>query len=95
MTTLRGGMRWEVRGRFKREGTYVWLTHVDVWQKQIQYCKAIILQLKINVKKKVVCSLAQDKSPMGQTESEENLEISGSHLCEKNHKTLGDEEPEF
>ena len=32
---------------------------------------------------------------MGQTESEENLEISGSHLQEKNHKTLSDEEPEF
>jgi len=40
----------EVGGRFKREGTYVylWLIHVDVWQKPIQYCKEIILQLKIN-----------------------------------------------
>ena len=27
---------------------YLWLIHVDVWQKPIQYCKAIILQLKIN-----------------------------------------------
>jgi len=37
-------------GRFKREGTYVylWLIHVDVWQKSNQYCKATILQLKIN-----------------------------------------------
>ena len=26
---------------------YLWLTHVDVWQKPTQYCKAIILQLKI------------------------------------------------
>jgi len=36
--------------RFKREGTYVypWLIHVDEWQKPTQYCKAIILQLKIN-----------------------------------------------
>ena len=36
-------------GRFKRKGTYVylWLIHVDVWQKPTQYCKAIILQLKI------------------------------------------------
>ena len=36
--------------RFQREGTYVylWLTHVDVWQKPIQYCKTIILQLKID-----------------------------------------------
>jgi len=34
------------------EGAYVysWLIHVDVWQKSNQYCKAIILQLKINLK---------------------------------------------
>ena len=45
----RGGMGWEVGGRSKREGTYVhlWLIHVDIWQKPTQYCKAIILQLKI------------------------------------------------
>ena len=43
----------EVGGRFKREGIYVylWPIHVDVWQKPTQYCKAIILQLKINFKK--------------------------------------------
>ena len=37
-------------GRFKSEGTYVYLRliHIDVWQKPTQYCKAIILQLKIN-----------------------------------------------
>ena len=31
-------------------GTYIclWLMHVDVRQKQMQYCRAIILQLKIN-----------------------------------------------
>ena len=35
-------------GRFKREGTYVylWLIHVDVQQKPRQFCKANILQLK-------------------------------------------------
>ena len=27
---------------------YLWLIHVDVWQKPTQYCKAIILQLKIS-----------------------------------------------
>ena len=45
-----GGMGVEVGGRFKEEGTYVylWLIYADVWQKPIQYCKAIILQLKIN-----------------------------------------------
>ena len=43
-------MEWEVRRSFKREGTYVylWLIHVDAWQKPTQHCKAIILQLKIN-----------------------------------------------
>ena len=48
VTTERGGMGREVGGRFKREGTYVylWLIHVDVWQKPSQYCKVIILQLK-------------------------------------------------
>ena len=42
----RGGMGWEVGGRFKREGTYVcvWLIYADVWQKPAQYCKAINLQ---------------------------------------------------
>ena len=27
---------------------YQWLIHVDIWQKPTCYCKAIILQLKIN-----------------------------------------------
>ena len=42
-------MGWEVGGRFKREGKYVylWLIQVDIWQKPTQYCKAIILLLKI------------------------------------------------
>jgi len=41
---------WELKGSFKREETYVylWLVHVDVWQKPTQYCKTIIPQLKIN-----------------------------------------------
>ena len=37
-------------------GTHVnpWLTHVNVWQKPLQYCKVISLQLiKINEKKKL------------------------------------------
>ena len=44
------GRKWEVGGRRKREGTYIylWLIHVDIWQKPTQYYKAIILQLKIN-----------------------------------------------
>ena len=33
----------------KTEGTYIylWLIHVDVCQRPIQYCKAIMLQLKM------------------------------------------------
>ena len=37
--------------RLKREGIYLHLglIHVDMWQKPTQYCKVIILQLKINL----------------------------------------------
>ena len=40
----------EMGGRFKREGMYVylWLIHVDIWQKPTKFCKAIILQLRNN-----------------------------------------------
>ena len=41
-------------GRGSGWGTHVnpWLIHVNVWQKPLQYCKAISLQLiKINGKK--------------------------------------------
>ena len=50
------GMGWGGRRKGESEwGTHVnpWLIHVNVWQKQLQYCKAISLQLiKINEKKK-------------------------------------------
>ena len=41
-------MEREMRGRFKTEGTYVylWLTCVDVWQKPTKFFKVIIFQLK-------------------------------------------------
>ena len=47
--------RWdggEVGGRLKREGisVYSWLIHIVLQQKPMQHCKAIILQLKINLK---------------------------------------------
>ena len=40
----------EAGGSFKREGIYIylWLIHVDIWQKPRQYYKAIIFQLKKN-----------------------------------------------
>ena len=39
--------------RFKREGTYVylWLIHVDIWQKTTKFCKEIILKKYIFSKK--------------------------------------------
>ena len=42
---LEGWDEGTVRGRLKREKIYVylWLIHVNVWQKPIQYYKAIIL----------------------------------------------------
>ena len=47
--TLRDGMRREMEG-VSGWGTHVhpWLIHVNVWQKPLQYCKVISLQLKIN-----------------------------------------------
>ena len=30
---------------------YLWLTHVEGWQRPMQYCEAIFLQLKISLKK--------------------------------------------
>ena len=48
VSTWRGGMGREMGGRLQREGIYVylWLIHVEVWQKTTKFCKAIILQLK-------------------------------------------------
>ena len=38
-----------------------WLIHVNVWQKPLQYCKVISLQLiKINGKKKTPCTVAKE-----------------------------------
>ena len=46
--SLEGGMGRRVGGRFKREGTYIylWLIDFSVQQKATQHCKATILQLK-------------------------------------------------
>ena len=54
-----GGVGWEVEGRFKREGTYVylWLIHADIQQKPTQCCKTIILQLKKKIKKNPCCEV--------------------------------------
>ena len=40
-------------GRFKKEGTYVylWMIHAVVWQEPTQHYKTIIIQLNIILKK--------------------------------------------
>ena len=45
ITTERGGMGSEVGGKFKRARTlpYLWLLHVDVWQKPTQYYASVNL----------------------------------------------------
>ena len=70
--TYMGGMQWEVRRRFERKGTYVYLRliHMDVWQKPTQYFKAIILQLKINNFLKLNV-LIKDRNGMDLTEAED------------------------
>ena len=70
--------------RFKREGTYVhlWLIHADVWQTPTQYCKAIILQLKLQ--KKPVCLwlliTVLSQEPINQV----NITFSSEELGEEN-----------
>ena len=48
----------ETGGRFKRDGTYVylWLIHAEVGWKTAKFYKAIILQLKKNFFKKDMCT---------------------------------------
>ena len=44
----------EEEGILKKEGLWVFLQQIHVdWQKPTEYCKAIILQLKINYKKEM------------------------------------------
>ena len=45
----RGG-RWERGSGAGGTFVYLWSIYVDLWQKPIQYCKAVIIQLKINFK---------------------------------------------
>ena len=52
------GGRWEGGSKW---GTHVhlWLIHVNVWQKPVQYCKVTSLQLKIKTKKLLIFLLKQ------------------------------------
>ena len=44
--------KWAWEGGSEGTCVYLWLIHVDIWQRPTQYCKAIILQLKVNRLKK-------------------------------------------
>ena len=50
MSTWGGRMERDMKGKFRREGRYVylWLIHVEVWHRTAKFYKAIIFQLKIN-----------------------------------------------
>ena len=71
-------MGWEVGRRFKWKGThvYLWLIHVDVWQKPTQYCNVITLQLNKSKKKKNHCE------PLGTWEGFQDGKHSPVVLCE-------------
>ena len=58
-TASRRGVGREMEGSFKRERIYVylWLIHVEVWQKTTEFCKATILQLKNKWIKKIIVLL--------------------------------------
>ena len=51
------GGRWEVEGgrevQEREAYVYLWLIHVNIRQKLIYYCKAIILQLKMKKLKSI------------------------------------------
>ena len=55
VTISKCGMGREIGGRFRREGTwvYLWWILVDVCQKIMKFCKAVILQLKCLKKSKL------------------------------------------
>ena len=38
------GVGWGGRQKGGSKRVYLWLTHVEVWQKTAKFCKAIILQ---------------------------------------------------
>ena len=75
-------MTWEVEGGFRMDRTwiYLWLIHVDVWQKPTQYPKAIILQLKVNKLKKIKQGQPLENSPGGQESQVSSDNLSRGNL---------------
>ena len=58
-----GGVGRREVGSRGRGHVYLWLMHVDVWQKPTQYCKAIILQLNKKKKNKKNQKILQSLDP--------------------------------
>ena len=77
---LPDNQEWEMGGGFRRQGTYVylWLIHVDVWQRLAQYCRAVVL-----LKKKKTYTLKKKRrytvtsGPVGGTALMDIIEVTG------------------
>ena len=65
-----GGVGWEGGSRGRR-AVYTWLVHTVVQQKLTQHYKAIILQLKINLKNKI-----QKKTGLNRTKKKKKEKVS-------------------
>ena len=68
----------EMGGRFKRKGIYVylWLIHVEVWQKTIKFYKETILQ-KISLKMVFKEKKTQEQGKTGYVSSTEHWRREG------------------
>ena len=77
-----GGSGWGIHGN-------PWLIHVNVWQKPLQYCKVISLQLiKINGKKKKLQDLLKKKEIKEESQASYNFlkwMTNSSFLLQKFH----------
>ena len=75
-----------MEGRFKREGTYVylWPIHVDVWQKPMKYCKAIMLQLRISKGMEMVYRRQNFKRNMKRMYAFVYMYLQGSRVVQHN-----------
>ena len=77
-------MGWEKGRGFRREGTYVylWLIHVDVWQRPKKYYKVITLQLK---KKKEYIGYLVSPLPGKNPENARQMEVKRMRRSTDNH----------
>ena len=79
-------------GSFKSERIYVylWLIHVEVWQKTAKFCKAINLQFKINkILKSMILAQKQNIDQWNKIESPEiNRSTFGHLIFDKGGKNI-------